>query len=190
MKSMDLGGPDDWLHDLDAALQAGDTRAIGLIDGGDDSAGRASINAVMQRVTGATDGPRRESLLVRTRCFASRNLDRQDDQPPGIPPATASPLGRWKETEIPLPIGARPSWTERQFPQWMVQWRREFQLIVVQLGAINSSAARRLGCCMDQNILLLGPRRSAGPEWLMEQIALHSRAGAHISGSILLQPAA
>ncbi len=180
----------NWLQRLEETLQSRRTLSIGLIDGSVRPCGRASLDALMQHIVRPTGHRRRACLLVRTRIFATNNVGRQDDQPPGTPRPHPSPLGRWEEVETPLPVGSTTSWTEQQFPRWLREWQDRFQMVIVHLGPIHLAASRRLGCCVDESFLLLGPDRSGGPEWLQDQLARHTAGGSAICGSILLRPAA
>lgn len=124
-------------------------------------------------------------LCVRLAVMSNEKLEQPADQTESVPPAMRSPLGPWSEVTIPVPVGARASWSLLQIPTWLSAWKEAFRLILVDVGPINLVPSRIVGRLCDVNYLHLGPEECASSDWLLEHMAWHDRSGSKIVGSLL-----
>ncbi len=185
MTAVDITG--DWATALAEEARTATCLTVGITDGS-----RADIDRrVLDRLIGelAERYEERQAdeqmLVLRLSVFASRQLDRAADQPATIPVAQRSPLGAWSEVTVPVPVGARASWSLQQLPDWLPTWKASFGLILIDLGPVNLVPSRIVGRLCDSCYLVLGPDSCASKDWIMEQIAWHGQSGSTICGTLL-----
>lgn len=161
--------------------------SIGLISGGRDSNDKRAVHTLARCLSQKLiDRSRlRSLLLVIFDVYRSRDVSRAVDQPPGPPRASRSPLGKWHEVEIPMPVGRTPSWSLQQLPGWLASWKREHSVILLDMGPMDLLPSRAIGSLCDDCYLLLGPSACGSPEWIQQHLAWHDRCGSRITGTLV-----
>ncbi|MEM8736835.1 MAG: hypothetical protein AAGG44_21575, partial [Planctomycetota bacterium] len=104
-----------------------------------------------------------------------------------IPVAQRSPLGPYCDVEVVAVERKRVTPGLENLPRWLAEWKDNFQLIIVDIGSIDSVASKSIGRLCDGCYLLLGPHSCGSQEWIMQQVAWHNRSGSTICGTIVAQ---
>ncbi|MCA9127983.1 MAG: hypothetical protein KDB22_12895 [Planctomycetales bacterium] len=126
---------------------------------------------------------KRRTLLVRLDIYAAGAIDTRSTT--DAPSISESPLGPWEDLSVAIPVGATASPALLQLPKRLRQWRREYSLVIFDLGPLNNIPSRTIGRLCDYNFLILGPNACASSNWIQQHIAWHQQSGSKIDGSIL-----
>jgi hypothetical protein len=117
--------------------------------------------------------------------FPSASLERLDTQTKCIPATVRSPLGRWQEVTVPVPVGIAASWSLIQLPKWIAQWRKQYGLLLIELGRMDLSPARIIGRLCQATYVVAGPLPTGSPDWVATHIQWMRSAGVNVAGSIV-----
>jgi hypothetical protein len=161
--------------------------AIGLINGSRFGCDRRVVDALAGMLDQAR-GHRRITLpmlLVRLQVEAGISLERPTEQMDSAPPLSPSPLGNWSEVSIQVPIGRRASWALEQLPHWLFSWKRQFPLVLIDLGPIHEVPSRIVGRLCSGCYILLGPEACASRDWILQHVAWHEQSGSTICGTLV-----
>lgn len=160
---------------------------IGLMSGSRFVCDRRAIDA-LTRVVDEARGLRRLSLpmlLVRLDVIEGASLERASEQSEAAPVPQSSPLGQWSEVTVPVPVGSRASWSLEQLPRWLHAWKRQFRVLVIELGPMHQVPSRVIGRLCDANYILLGPSTCGSRDWILQHAAWHEQSGSTICGCLL-----
>ena len=149
-----------WAESIVREVQGCQQLTVGLISGaryGNDPRCIDRLVGVLARQAKAA-GEEYSVLNVRLAVQTTEKLDRPEGQSDRVPPAVKSPLGNWSELQIPVPIGARASWSLLQLPSWLSTWKKAYRLILLDTGPIHLVPSRVVGHLCDINYLHLGPQ--------------------------------
>lgn len=177
----------DWADSIVQDYSPNSCTTIGLMSGSRFVCERRVIDALM-RVVDEARGQRRLSLpmlLVRLDVVEGRPLERAPEQSEAAPAPQTSPLGHWSEVTVPVPVGTRASWSLEQLPRWLYAWKRQFRLVVIELGPMHQVPSRVIGRLCDANYILLGPSTCGSRDWIMQHAAWHEQSGSTICGCLL-----
>lgn len=103
------------------------------------------------------------------------------------PTPRVSPLGSWSEVSLDMPLGGSAPRVLELLPKWLVGWKKEYRLILIDLGPMHQAPCRTMGRYCDACYLVLGPYSCASHAWIMQQIALQSRSGVLLAGTIVAE---
>ena len=166
---------------------------LGLISGHRDPNDLRAIARIARVMAdGLAQRPGRGELLVCRLDIQPLSLD-STGQPSTAqvePRIDRSALGNWSAVEVPLPIGKTASWSLRQLPRWLLNWRMRYSMVLIDLGPIHLVPSRVVGRLCDENYLLLGPTSCASAQWLMQHIDFHEYCGSRVTGSLVINLAA
>jgi hypothetical protein len=101
------------------------------------------------------------------------------------PELNESPLGRWLQVDVPMPVGETASWTLQRLPRWLAKWKEEFSVILLDLGPICLVPSRIIGRLCHKNFVLLGPDPCGSHEWILRHVAWHHESGSNICGTLV-----
>lgn len=173
-----------WAKDIVAEAVASKCLTLGVVNGSRHSIGLATLQKL------ARDAADELAVDHRGRCLLVRfdgQVESVSEVSERIPVAQKSPLGNWSELLLPRSTLEHRAGQTGSFAAWLPQWKQSFQLILVDLGAINTSTSRLGGRLCDGCYLVLGPQLCGSDEWIMQQIAWHHRSGATICGTLLVE---
>ncbi len=176
-----------WAEGIVQDLSQNSSMTIGLTNGSRYGCDRRAIDAlsrVLDDARGVCHGTR-PMLLVRLSVMVGAALERADDQPETGPTVVRSPLGAWSEVSVPVPVGKRASWSLEQLPHWLASWKRDFGLVLIDLGPIHEVPSRIIGRLCDGCYVLLGPDTCASRDWILQQVAWHQHSGSTICGTLV-----
>ena len=177
----------DWGRDLQEHHQRSDSTVVGLICGARENNDRRVVDSLASSLCSKVLGQSAQDsflvvrLNVQQRFLAGRITEARQ------PPVAASPLGPWSEVSIDVPVSRTASAELLALPGWVSTWKKQFELIMMDLGPINLVPSRVLGRLCDFNHVVLGPVSCGSSEWILEHVAWHARAGTEILGNICVQ---
>lgn len=146
--------------------------------------------AVDRLAIAATAELRLSTLLVRLSVQATKAAQPHVRVSTELPDAVAvkeSPLGRWREVALELPLGGSAPRVLETLPKWLAGWKKEYRLILIDLGPMYQVPCRTVGRYCDACYLVLGPESCASHTWIMHQIALLSRCDVPLVGTLVAQ---
>ncbi len=175
-----------WISELFKSQSEEACKTLGIISGSRHNSDTNCVtNIARQACTCAAEHGDNRALLVHLDVFLSKETDRLLDQPAGLPPTTRSPLGNWRDVTIPMPVGFEASWSLLQMPRWLSQWRKQFGVVLIDIGPCNLVPARAIGRLCSSNVVLIGPGATASTEWLSSHLRHLKDCRVTVSGSIL-----
>ncbi len=180
---------ESWAAGLARDASTAKCMMIGLVSGSRSANPRCVIDAYARLIANA----RREFRLKPPMLIVRMDV-RHADTPPRsgqdaeMPPTTSlSPLGPWSEVTVPIPVGKKAGWWLEHLPRWLPAWKRDFGLLLLDLGPISEVPSRVIGRLCDGCYVLLGPEACGSPEWLLQHIAWHHHSGCTICGTLITQ---
>ncbi len=164
--------------------------SIGLCNGSRHANDRRAIDALARLLCDelAMSRPNHKMLILRLDVVSQRQAIADTvEQMEKAPLPTVSPLGPWSELTVQVPISNRAGWALEHLPHWLPEWKRMFQLLLVDLGPMSEVPSRIIGRLCDGCYVLLGPGTCASPEWILQHTAWHDRSGSAICGTLLVK---
>ncbi len=178
----------NWVQQIVEQSMPASCTTIGLTNGSREGCDRRAIDALARRFQEefAAAGRHRKLLILRLNVFAGREESLDAEQTLATPAPVASPLGAWSEVTVSVPIGRRAGAALENLPHWLPVWKREANLVIVDLGPMSEVPSRVIGRLCDSCFVLLGPGTAASREWILQHIAWHDRSGSAICGTLLV----
>lgn len=178
----------NWVQQVVQQSVAAKCTTIGLTNGSREGCDRRAVDAIARLFIDefSAAGRLRKMLVVRLNVFAGRDEPTDSEQAVAVPTPLASPLGAWSEVTVPVPVGRRAGAALEHLPHWLPVWKRDANLVMVDLGPMNEVPSRVIGRLCDSCFVLLGPGTAASREWILQHIAWHDRSGSTICGTVLI----
>ncbi|MEC8556908.1 MAG: hypothetical protein VXZ82_18040 [Planctomycetota bacterium] len=126
----------------------------------------------------------RQVLCVHLSCE-----EESEDSQTRVPTLQRSVVGNWSNVTIPVSKTDEKTWEEDQLSSWLALWKEAFPIILIDLGAIDSSASREIGRFTDANYLLLGPQGCGSLQWILHQVGRHQQHASSICATLVANPA-
>ncbi len=178
--------PSTWVSNAVEQQATGGCQLIGMTSGNRSLNDTRTIVSLARQLTAAANAATDSRvLLCRLNVFPSQQVERLDEQSSGLPAATRSPLGAWKEVTVPVPIGTMASWSLLQLPSWLATWRTAFGFVLVDIGPVSLVPARVIGRLCNANYLVLGPQSSGSHDWLLGHVDWLRDSGVNVAGTLL-----
>ncbi len=181
---------DSWTKCVVDQARTASCITVGLMSASRDASDRRVVDRLAKSLACAlrdTDlDPR--MLVVRLRlCSPQNGHDNDQQSPPPEPRDMDSPLGRWRELEVVMPISHTAPATLIQLPRWLPKWKQRFGLLLLDLGPMHLVPSRTIGRLCDSCYLLLGPDTCASQAWITRHVNWHRQSGSVICGSLVSQ---
>ncbi len=185
--SQSLLGLEQWVASICCDARSAKCTTIGLVGGSRQGSDRRVTDALAKQLSNGLNAaaPDLHLLVVRLdveQANLSVRFGNRDEQ---LPTISSSPLGRWSIVEIPMPFAPKESWTLDQLSRWLPEWKREFGVILIDLGAMHLAPSRSVGRLCDGCYVVLGPDSCASSDWILQHIAWHERAGTQVLGTLI-----
>ena len=171
-----------WASDVATEALAATCLMVGITNGSQLPTDRATFCSIAFQVSSKLADSGHRTLVLRI----TDSGQTQEGSSERIPVAHRSPLGSWSEVEL-FCKASDVQGDSKLLSEWLPNWKESFQLLLVDLGSLNSPMSRGAGRFCDGSYLLLGPTHCASQEWIMQQIAWHHRSGSTICGTLLAE---
>lgn len=173
-----------WARDVASEAMTSQCLTMGIVNGSRYPADFKTIQTLTRAASEELEAQGGRSLLLRL--AADHSLESVVLDESRIPVAQRSPLGPWSELIIST-TNSPPNATADCLAKWLPEWKPSFQLLLLDLGPIDSPLSRMAGRLCDASFLLLGPRWCGSQDWITQQIAWHHRSGSTVCGTILAE---
>lgn len=130
-----------------------------------------------------------QNLSRRVLCVHLSSEEESENSQTRIPVPQRSAVGNWSTVTIPVSTTDEKTWEEDQLSSWLALWKEAFPIILIDLGAIDSSASREIGRFTDGNYLLLGPQGCGSLQWILHQVGRHQQHASSICATLVANPA-
>ncbi|MFN3189239.1 MAG: hypothetical protein ACE361_01860 [Aureliella sp.] len=177
----------DWADGLVREAMEAECLTVGVMSGGRSGNDPRSLDRLLQAITSRMKTPATNARVLAVRCIDAELATSEVDVVDRIPVAQRSPLGSYCEVELVSTERKRIAPGLNNLPNWLAEWKNAFQLILVDIGAIDSVAAKSIGRLCDGCYLLLGPYSCGSQEWIMQHVAWHNRSGSTVCGTIVAE---
>ncbi len=182
----------NWAADVVSDLSQNVSMTIGLTRGSRHTSDSQVVDALSQLLDRALKDHRevvRPMLVVRLQASAGTDLGRAAERAEAVPSLVRSSLGTWSEVSIPVPVGKHASRSLENLPHWLSVWKRNFGLILVDLGPISQVPSRVIGPLCDGCYIVLGPEPCGSRDWILRHVAWHQHSGSTIYGTLVANAA-
>lgn len=169
-----------WAEHVAAEAVKANSYTIGLLNGSHDQTDRRVLNRLVLNI--ATLLQDRDAALT---TMLVRFDDKAQNRAKKTEAISKSPLGPWFEMVQSNHSEEAIETCSKQLPTW----KQSHRLILIDLGAMDTSLSRQIGRLCDVCYLLLGPSRCGSLDWIAQHISLHGQDGTVLAGSLVAHAA-
>ncbi len=181
----------NWAYRIAHEALNAPTYCIGLMNGSRVANDRRVVDRMVNATAAALSDASHGATTLLIRLMSDTDIDSfRKPSMSLVPSGERSPTGSWYEIALPMPANKTTPWTLELLPRWLPHWKQQHRLVVVDLGPMHLVASRVIGRLCDSCLLMLGPTGCASHDWIAQQIALHTRSGTMLVGSIVATAAA